>query len=57
MNFSQAPQTIHLPNGNNGYQKIFDSADPQWHGPKSAPDHAHGSVEVQPESIIIYQPL
>lgn len=55
MNFSGQPQILSLSEANNKYRKIFDSADPQWRGPKAAPESVQGCVEVQPESILVYE--
>jgi maltooligosyltrehalose trehalohydrolase len=53
MNFSGQPKQIAVPAGGN---KIFDSAAPEWAGPKAAPDTTGGeSITLQPESILIYR--
>ena len=56
MNFSKVPQSISLPISDHVWQKVLDSADPQWHGPVAAPATmaSNESVMVQPESILIY---
>lgn len=56
MNFAKEAQSLTLPTGNKSWNKLLDSADPQWHGPAAAPASvASGeSVTVQPESILIY---
>jgi maltooligosyltrehalose trehalohydrolase len=37
-------------------KKIFDSADPEWDGPQSAPNEIKGeNIVVQPQSIVLYQ--
>lgn len=56
MNFSREMQTFTLPNNDHSWQKLFDSADPQWRGPMAAPFAVAGceAVTVQPESILIY---
>jgi maltooligosyltrehalose trehalohydrolase len=56
MNFSQSPQLMLLPASEYPWQKLLDSADPQWGGPMAAPATVEGdtSVTVQAESILIY---
>lgn len=55
MNFSKAEQTFE-PGIDQQLNKLFDSGDPQWKGPKEAPQtvSAHHSVTLQPESFLIY---
>jgi maltooligosyltrehalose trehalohydrolase len=60
MNFSKTEQKMELPAYTNKWHKIFDSAEPQWRGPVSAPDtisQHYGSliVRIQPESILLYK--
>jgi maltooligosyltrehalose trehalohydrolase len=59
MNFSKEPQSIMLPESGKPWQKLLDSADPQWQGPSAAPVAvpACESVAVQPEAILIYTNL
>ncbi|OLY93562.1 maltooligosyl trehalose hydrolase [Cnuella takakiae] len=57
MNFSQQAQSFKLPGEQAQYQKIFDSASPQWGGPKAAPENATTEVQVQPESILVYEAI
>lgn len=57
MNFSQQMQTLSLPRHAAGYRKIFDSADPKWRGPKAAPEKADTNVDVQQESVVVYEHL
>lgn len=56
MNFSKEPQSLLLPISDTPWQKLLDSADPQWRGSVAAPNTLAGneSVTVQPESILIY---
>ncbi|GAB3994300.1 malto-oligosyltrehalose trehalohydrolase [Spirosoma daeguense] len=56
LNFSKAIQSFVLPVCDRSWQKLLDSADPQWQGPQAAPDSLFGcdTVLVQPESILIY---
>lgn len=56
MNFSQKEQLIAVSLHNQQWKKIFDSADPQWKGPKAAPETIIGGADLtlQPESILIY---
>lgn len=59
MNFASQSQSVSLPIDADGWQKIVDSADPQWQprsGTSSAPDVVSGtdSITLQPESFIIY---
>lgn len=56
MNFSGSQEPISLPGNAQQWQKILDSADPQWNGPLAAPETigAHDKVPLQPESILVY---
>jgi maltooligosyltrehalose trehalohydrolase len=60
MNFSKKQQYIMPPSNVDQWQKIFDSADPQWGGPMAGTQTISGAaagattVTLQPESIIIY---
>lgn len=56
MNFSKEVQTITLPNSEERWQKVFDSAEPKWKGLRAAPSilEANATVSVQPEAILIY---
>jgi len=56
MNFSQNTQPISLPTYMSQWQKVFDSADPQWQGPAAAPATANGNEQIilQPESFLMY---
>jgi maltooligosyltrehalose trehalohydrolase len=54
MNFSKEKQTIvyDQPLG----KKVFDSADPRWNGPQSAPDEINDkNILIQPGSVLLYQ--
>lgn len=57
MNFSMETQTISLPGPAALWQKLFDSAAPDWMGPAAAPDTltAPAEVALQPQSLLIYQ--
>jgi maltooligosyltrehalose trehalohydrolase len=57
MNFSPEPQTAMLPTYVLTWQKLFDSADPQWNGPAAAPDTLTSghTLTLQPESLVIYR--
>ncbi|GAB4032799.1 malto-oligosyltrehalose trehalohydrolase [Spirosoma jeollabukense] len=56
MNFSADPQPFVLPINDKPWQKLLDSADPQWNGPVAAALSVagNGTVIVQAESILIY---
>ena len=60
MNFSKRQQSFMPPSNVQRWQKVFDSASPEWLGPQSAPAHISGgapgssAVTMQPESIVIY---
>lgn len=56
MNFSKEGQSSTLPVSDRSWQKLLDSADPQWGGPVAAPSVLVGndSITLQPESILIY---
>ncbi|EHQ29340.1 malto-oligosyltrehalose trehalohydrolase [Mucilaginibacter paludis] len=57
LNFSGQQQSAELPFQKDTWQKIFDSADPQWRGPSASAEfvEAGSSVLLQPQSILIYQ--
>jgi maltooligosyltrehalose trehalohydrolase len=61
LNFSSEPQTVSVPVDGGSWQKLLDSADPQWQGadkaePSSAPDSIpdNNVITLSPESIVIY---
>ena len=56
MNFSREQQTITMPEKRGQWQKLFDSAEPQWRGPAAAPVSisAATTIVLQPQSILIY---
>ncbi|MVM33100.1 malto-oligosyltrehalose trehalohydrolase [Spirosoma sp. HMF4905] len=56
MNFSKEPRSLILAVSAKPWQKLLDSADPQWRGLVAAPMTLTGNeaVVVQPESILIY---
>jgi maltooligosyltrehalose trehalohydrolase len=56
MNFSQVQKVISVPEHTVQWQKLFDSADPQWGGKFSSPQLITdaSALTLQPESIIIY---
>ncbi|RYD56110.1 MAG: malto-oligosyltrehalose trehalohydrolase [Sphingobacteriales bacterium] len=56
MNFSQQEQHISVSSHNQQWEKVFDSADTKWRGPKAALPTVKGGAELtlQPESILIY---
>ncbi|QHV98913.1 malto-oligosyltrehalose trehalohydrolase [Spirosoma endbachense] len=56
MNFSSKPESFRVPISIKPWQKLLDSADPQWLGPLAAPMEVAGDapVIVQAESILIY---
>lgn len=56
LNFSKEPQQVLLPTIAQVWEKLLDSADPLWLGPKAAPDtiEAENKLTLQPESILIY---
>lgn len=53
MNFSPEPQTISIA-GTQQWYCLFDSASPDWNGPRTAPATIITQVTIQPESILIY---
>jgi maltooligosyltrehalose trehalohydrolase len=54
LNFSNEPQTIQY--DQQLCKKIFDSADPKWNGPQSAPEEIKNkTIIVQPEATVLYQ--
>ncbi|MBD0364544.1 MAG: malto-oligosyltrehalose trehalohydrolase [Flavisolibacter sp.] len=56
MNFSKEQQTITLPTYEQHWQKLLDSAAPQWNGPNAAPESVNSAEEItlQPESLLVY---
>jgi len=56
MNFSPGTQPITLPAYANQWQKILDSAAPEWKGPAAAPESAVANEQVilQPESLVLF---
>lgn len=56
MNFGHEPQSMPLPDHDQPWQKMLDSADPIWLGPVAAPLQItdESAVVVQPESILVY---
>jgi maltooligosyltrehalose trehalohydrolase len=55
LNFSGIDQNIIIPEGINQWQKLFDSAEPEWNGPVSSPLIINpGATVIPPESILIY---
>ncbi len=57
MNFSKEQQQLTLPNYKKGWQRLINSADPEWNGLAAAPDVISGEtiVIIQPESFSIYK--
>ncbi|GAB3225288.1 hypothetical protein GCM10027423_61600 [Spirosoma arcticum] len=57
MNFAHDRQSITTPSLGTAWQKLFDSADPEWLGPGASPDSLPegGPVTLQPESIVVYK--
>ena len=57
MNFSKAPQQVHLSQSNHTWRKLFDSASAKWNGTAEAPEEIFGSspVQLQPEAILVYE--
>ena len=57
MNFSTQPQTVTIPADTGLWQKLFDSAEPQWRGPAAAPVSVAASepILLQPQSILMYK--
>jgi maltooligosyltrehalose trehalohydrolase len=54
LNFSNQQQNIQY--DERLCKKIFDSADPEWNGPQSAPNEIKDkNIVVQPQSIVLYQ--
>lgn len=56
MNFSSISRPMVMPELMPRWEKIFDSADPGWKGPVTAPRSVNASdiITVQPESILVY---
>jgi maltooligosyltrehalose trehalohydrolase len=60
MNFSKAQQFIMVPSDVKQWELIFDSASPQWKGPKASPKKISGGepgspmLSLQPESVLVY---
>ncbi|MBC3785853.1 malto-oligosyltrehalose trehalohydrolase [Spirosoma utsteinense] len=56
MNFSGDVKSMSLPEQDQPWQKLLDSADPVWLGPAAAPLVITGStpISLQPESILVY---
>lgn len=56
MNFSHEQKVVPIPEHTVQWQKLFDSAHPQWGGPLSSPELINETsvLTLQPESIIIY---
>ena len=57
MNFSPDKQSATLPTDCDLWQKVLDSAEPQWRGPAAAPVSVSGptNIVLQPQSILIYK--
>jgi len=57
LNFSKQQQKIKLPEYSLQWQKILDSASPEWKGSQEALAYAASGDEIvlQPESVILYQ--
>ncbi|RDC62720.1 malto-oligosyltrehalose trehalohydrolase [Adhaeribacter pallidiroseus] len=57
LNFSPEVQSVTLPTYASNWQKLFDSAAPEWNGKAAAPDSISSGIGItlQPESLIIYQ--
>lgn len=56
MNFSNEQQQLSVSSHSQQWNKVFDSAEPQWKGNKAASATINGGEEItlQPESILIY---
>jgi maltooligosyltrehalose trehalohydrolase len=55
MNFSGQPGEMLIPKGISQWQKLFDTAEPEWLGPKASPSLlSSGTFKIQPESMVIY---
>lgn len=56
MNFSKGTQQVPAPGQVKAWRKVVDSADSNWKGPGSAPDHlaAGQPLPIQPESFLMY---
>lgn len=56
MNFSKEQQTVTLPDHITQWEKLLDSASPEWGGPQSADDSVQSgaTITLQPESLLIY---
>lgn len=57
MNFSKEQQQLTLPNYKKEWQKLMDSADPEWNGSAAHQDvvSEESAVIIQPESFLIYK--
>ncbi|MCD6062469.1 MAG: hypothetical protein K0R82_380, partial [Flavipsychrobacter sp.] len=47
-------QRVETSDGSVLFKKIFDSAAPEWKGRSNAAEMLETSVQLQPESIVIY---
>jgi maltooligosyltrehalose trehalohydrolase len=56
LNFSSAQQAVKVPQQSDKWQKLMDSAAPEWNGPAASPSFVSGNenIVVQPESFILY---
>ena len=60
LNFSSKQEQAMPPSLVNNWEKIWDSASPQWKGPQSAPNHISGGkpgndvLVLQPQSVVVY---
>jgi len=56
MNFSNEVQQVTMPATDKKWIKQLDSANPEWNGPKAAPDEfqSEAVVNLQPQSVLIY---
>jgi len=56
MNFSESPQQVAVPTDKAQWKKLFDSADPKWHGPAAAPENLviGENLKLMPQSFVVY---
>ncbi|MGV3586660.1 MAG: DUF3459 domain-containing protein, partial [Adhaeribacter sp.] len=56
LNFSKGTQTLPVPKPAKSWQKVLDSANPEWKGPMAAPEtlEAGNTISLCPESFALY---
>jgi maltooligosyltrehalose trehalohydrolase len=55
LNFSASIQSLYIAADSGQFQKLFDSAAPEWNGPMASPEIINiGNMILQPASILVY---